>query len=186
MRVVLVIGPMFAGKTSRLMKEYSEQDKTDTTCIIVSHASDTRYDKGETIVNHDGVMITKDVIKTDSMKCIPKIDPEQKTWIGIDEAQFFPDVVEFLRAHKKDYPKLSVVLSGLNGDFRQEPIGVNKNWLQETVALASDIVYLKARCWKCGGPATFSIRKKVDDDKEQIKVGGAEIYTAACADHLEA
>ena len=186
MRVILVIGPMFAGKTSRLMKEYSEQDKTDTTCVIVSHASDTRYDKGETIVNHDGVMITKDVMKTDSMKNVPKIEPTNKIWIGIDEAQFFPDVVEFLREHNKGFPKLTVVLSGLSGDFKQEPIGVNKNWLQETIALASDIVYLKARCWKCGGPAAFSIRKVLEDDKKQIEVGGGDIYTAACSEHLEA
>lgn len=182
MDLTLVTGPMFAGKTTYLMNALKESKCS--TNILVTHSSDTRFSKGEEIINHDGYMIKHPILRVSTLAELPDIDKDAPVFLGIDEAQFFPDIVKYIRnLWEQKYKRIHIVVCGLNGDFQQKPFGVEPNWISQLISIASDCVCLKARCWKCDGPASFSIRKPECDSSSQVLVGGADIYTAACKEH---
>lgn len=176
MKLTLVTGPMFAGKTSYLMNVIRNSDSQQT--IVATHISDTRFtDKQDTIINHDGCFLKHTILHLSVLSDLPHISRDEKVLLAIDEAQFFPDVVSAIRK-LQSYSGLEVVLCGLNGDFQQRPFGVEPNWISQLISIATDVVYLKARCWKCGDKASFSIRKC--ESEEVVLVGGEDLYTASC------
>ena len=77
---------------------------------------------------------------------------EETDVFGIDEGQFYPDLVEgvesFLRRDK------IVIISALDGDFERKPFGQ----IPELIPLSDDIVKLRAICMRCGDDAPFSHR----------------------------
>lgn len=182
MNLTLVTGPMFAGKTTFLMNALKESKcKTN---ILVTHSSDTRFSKGHELINHDGEVIKHPILRLSNLKDIPVIDKDADVFLGIDEAQFYPDIVDFIRTlWDSKFNRVNIVVCGLNGDFQQKPFGIEPNWISKLIPIASDCVCLKARCWKCDGPASFSIRKPDCASSSQVLVGGSDIYTAACKDH---
>jgi thymidine kinase len=68
-------------------------------------------------------------------------------FILINEAQFYPDLVEFVKRfiHKNIY------IYGLDGDFKQERIGQ----ILDIIPLCDSVQKLKANC-ACGEQAIFS------------------------------
>jgi thymidine kinase len=94
------------------------------------------------------------------------------THIFINEAQFFPDlyefVVELLRRNKK------IFVYGLDGDYKQQPIGD----ILRLIPLADSYTKLTAICDDCGGAAIFSHR--IVEDDTQILVGQKESYIPLC------
>ena len=117
MQLTLVTGPMFAGKTSFLMEQIKQHQHHNS--IIVTHSSDTRFSKDDTLVNHDGKSIQTKIYRVDSLKELPSIDKDKETFIGIDEAQFFPDIISYIYNFKKNkFNKLTISVCGLSGDFQ--------------------------------------------------------------------
>lgn len=184
MDLTLVTGPMFAGKTSYLINAIKNTECKST--IIATHHTDIRFSKGDELINHDGECLKHSVLRIDSLSKMPDIDKDASILIAIDEAQFFEDIVGYVRDKwENGYKNLKIILCGLNGDFRQTPFGKEPNWISKLISIASNVHYLKARCWKCGEPACFSIRKPNTDSKSTFLVGGADIYTAACFKHCK-
>lgn len=64
--------------------------------------------------------------------------------LAIDEAQFFPDLVEFCRSAVDDEGK-HVIVAGLSGDFKRQRFGD----LLELMPLADSIKQLKSKCAFC-------------------------------------
>ena len=117
MNLTLVTGPMFAGKTTYLMNALKESKCS--TNILVTHSSDTRFSKGEEIVNHDGYMIKHPILRVSTLAELPDIDKDAPVFLGIDEAQFFPDIVKYIRnLWEQKYKRIHIVVCGLNGDFQ--------------------------------------------------------------------
>jgi thymidine kinase len=98
----------------------------------------------------------------------------------LDEAQFFPDLYEFVRI-LVDIQKKKVLVVGLDGDIHRKPFGS----ILQCIPLADSITKLKAFCSLCGDgtEAIFSHRKKEIVSTEQIFVGGAEAYMPLCRKH---
>lgn len=117
MKLTLITGPMFAGKTTYLidsMEQYASKKR-----ILVTHKTDIRYSKGDELVNHNGKKIVHSVLRLETLDELPAIDKDTPTFIGIDEAQFFPDIVSYIRnLWEENYKNLSIVVCGLNGDFQ--------------------------------------------------------------------
>lgn len=99
----------------------------------------------------------------------------------IDESQFFPDLLEFVLYAVESLSK-HVIVVGLDGDANRKPFGQILN----LIPLADSITKLKSYCTACadGTAALFSFYKKGSDKKEQVCVGGADVYTPLCRKHF--
>ena len=74
-----------------------------------------------------------DLLNSDSMLAIKNYKV-----IGIDEAQFFPDLKEFLL--KIEHNKIKIVIAGLDGDFNRNPFGQ----ILECIPLSNSVTKLNA------------------------------------------
>ncbi|NJE05019.1 thymidine kinase [Thermococcus sp. M36] len=182
----VITGPMFAGKTTELIKRIERQMFAKRKAALFKPAIDRRYSEDE-VVAHNGLRYEAFVIPTDETgvdRIVEITRREKYEVIGIDEVQFFPmGIVEALDMLANE--GVYVIASGLNLDFKGDPFPVTK----ELLARADNIVYLTAVCTVCGRPATRSQRlidgKPAPRDSPVILVGGRESYEARCREHHE-
>merc|ERR1711959_191235 len=82
--------------------------------------------------------------------------------IGIDEGQFFPDLIEFCdeMANKGK----TIVIAALDGDFQRKPFGR----VLELVPKAESVQKLNAVCQLCYADAPFTKRTTSDTAVEVI------------------
>ena len=185
----LVIGPMFAGKTTNLINKVNELVQIGVPLneiLLVNHSSDSRYNNKSKICSHDGISIDsysqENLYQLDmtSDNCFP-----EKKYLFIDEGQFFTDlyetVLDIMKVFKKKHRMLTIYIFGLDGDFQQKPFN-NGSHLLELIPFASSITKLSAKCYLCNAPAAFS--KRLVESTEQVLVGGSNVYQPSCFQHL--
>jgi thymidine kinase len=179
----LIIGPMFSGKTSKLLELYKQCTFCNIPVSIVNHSLDKRYDNA-LLSSHDKVMAPcLQCTELNELWSIDGNNNENETWsidgnnnetdsvlhkshvILINEGQFFPDlydvVVDMLNQNKKVY------ISGLDGDFTRKRFGS----ILDLIPLCDKVTKLTSLCSFCrdGTPGIFSMR--LTPEKEQTVVG---------------
>ena len=177
MTLELVIGPMFAGKSSAIHCIVKRHMALQWNVCVVTSSLDTRYSSEPSIVSHDKLMLPAiaasyllSVVETDSYK--------QSRLVVIEEAQFFSDLLVFvLRAVEEDGKHVVVV--GLDGDSDRRPFGQ----ILDILPLADRVTKLTAFCKECADttPALFTFDALPKG--AQIQVGGVERYSALCRKH---
>ena len=179
MSLELIIGCMYSGKSSELVKRVTRLQTIQQSYLIYNSVIDTRYGTSG-IYTHNKNHIPCSV--TDSL--LSQVNTESfKTshTIFIDEAQFFSDLYEFVVEAVERHHK-HVVVIGLDGDSDRQNFGQ----IHTLLPLADDITKLKALCLKCsdGTPGIFS--KKVIDSTHsthstnQVDIGSTDKYIAVC------
>lgn len=181
----LIIGPMFSGKTSKLLEIYKQCTFCNIPVSIVNHSLDKRYH--ETMISsHDKIMApcmqSNELNDLWSLTCTAsdcdfntpeQIALKQSDIILINEGQFFPDlyevVVDMLKHNKIIY------ISGLDGDFERKKFGD----ILDLIPLCDKVTKLQSLCSRCknGTPGIFSMR--LTKEKEQTIVG-SENYIPVC------
>ena len=165
-KIELILGPMFSGKSTRLIEIIRKSVYQAKKSIIVNPFVNKRYSEKSEVVTHD-------LIKYDSIDCKQLRDSFDKLKnydvIGIDEGQFFPDLVEV--CEELALLKKTVIVAALNGDFRMEPFPV-------IARLISKCKLLKAYCFHCHKDAKFSLR--IVQSNETVLIGAGEAYKPAC------
>jgi len=168
---------MFAGKSSEILRIVNRYKAIQKRICILSYSGDNRYTSEEILMNHNSVGVPcRKVQRLEQAIDFPEY--KESGLIILDEAQFFPDLYTFvLRAVEQD--NKNVVVVGLDGDADRKPFGQ----LLQCIPLADDIFKLKAFCKLCGDgtEALFSFCQK--PKKDQICVGGAELYIPLCRKH---
>ena len=168
-KIKLLIGPMFSGKSTRLVETVRKYSFKQKKTILINFVGDTRYSQESKIVTHDQV-------KYDSITCkllSEKLDILEKyDVIGIDEGQFFSDLV-FI-CEKLCYSGKIVVVAALSGDFLMKPFPN----VSELISKADKIKLMKAYCFYCQKVAGFSLRTV--DSKETFLIGASEAYRPVC------
>jgi len=165
----IIIGPMFSGKTSRLVEIYKQCIFCNIPVLVINHSLDNRYD--------DVLLSTHDQIK------IPCIQTDQLTTILnkimdydvilINEGQFFNDlytcVQNMLKKQKRIY------ICGLDGDFERKKFGQ----ILDLIPLCDKITKMTSLCSKCknGNPGIFSLR--LTNEKSQTLIGSTN-YIPVC------
>mmetsp|Transcript_14171 Transcript_14171/g.19266 ORF Transcript_14171/g.19266 Transcript_14171/m.19266 type:complete len:199 (+) Transcript_14171:175-771(+) len=164
----LIIGPMFAGKSTELLRRVRRHSISGKECLYVKYAADTRYDTAN-IATHD--------LLTENARAVTLLSELGDDWknfdvIGVDEGQFYNDVVEFceMAAHAGKI----VIVSALGATYQREGF----NSILELVPKAEKIKQLHAICKLCFEPASFTLRTCQDQNMELI--GGAEAYMPVC------
>ena len=176
MSLELIIGPMFAGKTSVLQSIHRRWKSLGFICVAYKPQMDTRYSK-ESITSHDQIHTSATTV-THLMECLKTEEYKSANLILIEEAQFFTDLFEFVMLSVEENKK-QVVVAGLDGDKYRMPFGQILNLIPYT----DRIQKLTAFCRLCGDgtPALFSFCSSKKQD--QILVGASENYQAVCRKH---
>lgn len=184
----LFIGPMFSGKTSKLVDIYKQCLFCNIPLAVINHSIDTRY-HNNLLSTHDKVMIP--CIQTNKLKDIwqydetldendvilPYINDSIKLInadvIIINEGQFFEDLlpaVEHMLLHNK-----KIYVGGLDGDFERKKFGQ----ILDLIPLCDKVTKMTSLCGICknGTPGIFS--KRISLEREQTVVG-SDNYIPVC------
>ena len=170
MRIDLIIGPMFAGKSSELIRVIKRYVIMGKKSVVINTVLDTRCE--QVVQTHDNS--TYAAIKYSKlMDFYNTEDYRNAEVIGIDEAQFFDDLIEFVELAEKD--RKSMVISGLNGNIDRKPMGQ----IPQIIGMVDSIKLLTAVSTRGNTEeeAIFSIRE-VNMDPNKIIPGGKELYSA--------
>jgi thymidine kinase len=178
MSLQIILGPMFAGKSSAILRIVNRYKAIGWPMCCVTFAGDSRYSDEEFLMNHDAQSIPCKKVVSLLDEFLDTDEFEKAKLIIIDEAQFFPDLKSFVLGAVEDYQK-DVVVVGLDGDADRNPFGQ----ILDCIPLADEIHKLKAFCKMCkdGTEALFSYCQK--QKTEQVCVGGAELYMPLCRKH---
>ena len=185
----LVMGPMFAGKTTNLINKVNALVQNGVPLndiLLVNHSCDSRYDIGK-ICSHDGLVI--DSYSMENLYQLDMTEPNDcfpnKKYLFIDEGQFFTDlydtVLNIMKLFKKEKRNIAIYVFGLDGDFQQKPFNNGSRFL-ELIPYCNSITKLQSKCYICNSPASFS--KRLITSNLQILVGGTNIYQPSCFEHL--
>ncbi len=167
---------MFAGKSEELIRLARRALYAKRKVQVFKPKIDDRYDQ-TMVVTHMGVR--HEAVAVDGVADLrAKLDPTSET-VLIEEAQFFDDSLVALAVELAD-GGAEVVLAGLDQDFRRKPFGP----MAALLAVADDVVKLRAICMKCGAPASHTYRA-VDglparENDPIVLIGATETYEARC------
>lgn len=180
MTLEVIIGPMFSGKTSELIRLVEREVYAKKKGAIFKMSFDKRYSEKQ-VVTHNGLKYDAYSV-TSSLEGLQRIEEIVNSngleAIGVDEVNFFPvEIVDVL--DKLAYSK-RVIACGLNLNFRAEPFEPT----MRLAARADSVRYLSAVCVVCGREATRTQRlidgKPAPRDSPTIAVGGKEMYEPRC------
>jgi thymidine kinase len=187
----LFIGPMFSGKTSKLLEIYKQNIFCKIPIIVINHSSDIRYHQ-TLLSTHDKIMIP--CIQTTHLLNIwnynnleDPIDEElmnihfqfrEANVVLINEGQFFPDLIQCVEELLKE--KKKIYICGLDGDFERKKFGS----ILDLIPLCDKVTKMSSLCGICkdGTLGIFSLR--LTQEKEQFLIG-SDNYIPVCRECYE-
>jgi thymidine kinase len=175
-KLEVICGSMFSGKSEELIRRIRRAEFAQVTTQVFKPSLDNRT-ATDHVNAHSGDKLP--AISVDHPEELRTFVLETTQIIGIDEVQFFsygivPVVNELIQKGKR------VVVAGLDLDFCGTPFGC----MPALLALADEVVKLKAVCMCCGKDAQYSQRlvngtpAKYSDPL--IMIGARESYEARC------
>ncbi|XP_068117958.1 thymidine kinase, cytosolic-like [Hyperolius riggenbachi] len=167
-QIQVIFGPMFSGKSTELMRRVRRFQIAQYKCMVIKYAKDTRYNS-EQLATHD-----RHTMSAVSACLLAEVSTEALHYsvIGIDEGQFFPDVVDFCEEMANQGK--TVIVAALDGTFQRKAFGNILN----LVPLAESVVKLNAVCMQCYREASYT--KRLGVEKEVEVIGGADKYHSVC------
>ena len=176
MGLSIIMGNMFSGKTSELIRRLKRLKVIGKDVMIINSAKDTRSPE-EILKTHDNVKF--DCHKVfDLFEIINTYEFDKADIIAIDEGQFFPRLKKFVECCL--HVNKSVILAGLDADSFQQKFGE----LIDCIPLACDVTKLSALCMHCNDGTLGPFTKRIVDDKTLELIGGSDMYIATCRNHL--
>uniref|UniRef100_A0A6C0DRQ1 thymidine kinase n=1 Tax=viral metagenome TaxID=1070528 RepID=A0A6C0DRQ1_9ZZZZ len=176
----IILGGMYAGKTSRLIEIYKTYSYIGKKIIVINYAEDKRYD--ETMLStHDGIKIP----------CAMALNlydewtnPTSEYYnelhgadiILINEGQFFKNLLETVLKMVEDENKV-VYICGLDGDFKREKFGE----LLDLIPYCDRVEKLTSLCSICRNGTRGIFSKRVTGETNQIVIG-SDNYLPVCRD----
>ena len=182
-KLKIIMGCMWSGKTTELIRECERYKSIGKKVLYISPIVDNRNKKvvlGNYLSYNLGKINTHNnnyvqCIKLESLNELENNWEEILKWdvFGIDEAQFFNnlDIVKSLVNNNK-----IVIVSGLDGDFKQEKFGCILN----LIPICDDIVKLHALCKMCNDGTIGVFSKRIINNQDQTLIGGKDEYLAVC------
>lgn len=177
MSLDIVLGPMWAGKSSYILGKIRRYRAIGWNVFVVTHSIDDRYGQ-HLISNHDNENLPAFACK-DLLPLFEDQRYKAAQLLILEESQFFSDLFSFvLKAVDEDGKH--VVCVGLDGDSERRPFGD----LLKLIPHCDHVEKITSLCTECcdGTPALFSYRK--DTSTEQIQVGAENTYAPLCRKHF--
>lgn len=172
MSLKLIVGCMYSGKSSEIIREARRLQSIEKRVLLINHTLDIRYAK-DSICSHDKIKI--DSLSLQKLMEIPDSLLTDYEYIIIDESQFFEDLYEFVTENVDEH-KRHLIVVGLNGDSDRQTFGD----IYKLYPMADDILLLKALCCICKDGTNALFSKKIVDSTSQTDVGSSDKYIAVC------
>ena len=179
--ITVVCGPMYASKSTELVRRVRRLLVAGRTPLVVKPAIDDRYAK-DAVVTHDGLLVPCAYVRSsEEIRTLAVMEGKEGTHalrqhVFVDEAQFFDmglvSVVGWLSAMGVEF-----VLCGLDLDALGKPFGP----MPDLLCLADTVVKLTAVCSVCGRDATRTQRTAPWPTDSNVDVGNA--YEPRCVQH---
>ena len=174
-----IVGAMFAGKTSELLKRILWAKHQNKKIIVIKPSLDDRYSNEKIITHND--LSHECYAMNDWSTTLKKFNFEKSEvdMVFLDEIQFM-DTKHTLNNVEIILSKgIDVVCAGLDQDSRGKPWETSSMLL----GLSDKIVKIYGFCNVCGLEATKTYRKT--EGGERTQVGAANIYEPRCLKHWE-
>lgn len=181
-RLKIIYGSMYAGKTERLMAILRMRTQYQKV-LAVNSVLDNRYGTGA-LISHSGNRFDAVAVK-ELHELRSKKEYQEAHAIGIDEGAFFgKELAMFIKTELAVTDKYFVVTS-LAGDSDKNLFG----HVYELIPHADDgIECIYSVCSRCadGTAGVFNYKRSEEDgDDEQIDVGATDKYEAVCRYHYD-
>jgi thymidine kinase len=173
-KLELIIGPMFSGKSSELIRKIRILKCINRKILVVKPKIDNRYHQHK-IVSHN--KDSEDCIIVDNLKDLDNNVIIDYQVIVIDEAQLFNDLKKYVLFLVENL-NLHVIIGGLDGDYKREPFGEILN----LIPYADDYKKLTAMCNKCNDETPAIFTKRIINNNDQIFIG-TDCYIPLCRYH---
>lgn len=183
MSLRVVLGPMFAGKTSEIQSVVRRYTCLGRQVLVLTADIDNRYQHEVTaIVNHDMASVPARGVPVDGLlEVFNWKEFAGATAIVVDEAQFFRGgcLIPFVRDAVEIHGK-HVVVVGLDGDANRAAFGD----VLQLIPLADSVEKKTALCRACGDGTPAIFTRARGSHTQQVEVGGAERYEPVCRRHF--
>ena len=168
----IILGSMFAGKTTKLIEKYRECIFLSKKVCVINYEEDKRYGN-EKLSSHNLVKIDSINLKqlSDIFKNKENLDAEV---FLINEGQFFDDLDSVVINLVENMNK-SVYIYGLDGDYKREKFGK----ILDLIPLCNKVEKLTALCNICRDGTKGYFTKRVTNDTSQ-KLIGINNHIAVC------
>jgi len=179
MSLQLFIGPMFSGKSTAVLQEIRRSKFIGRKVMCITNSLDKRYSETPAIITHNQESCP--AIALNALSGIVYFaEFQEASYIVIEEAQFFPDLKDFV-LNAVDVHKKHVLCVGLDGDSNRQPFGQ----ILDLIPHCDSVQKFKAFCTVCndGTPAIFTYRKP-GAPLNQVNVAGADQYEPRCRKHF--
>ena len=174
-RIDIIVGPMFAGKSSHLIKQIRLLKVLDKKYIVIKPLIDNRY-SSTNIVSHN--MDKEPCLTLDIIENIFNHNLDDIHTIFIDEAQFFNNLKNTVLTLVENRG-INVFIVGLDGDFNRNKFGE----ILDLIPYADTCTKIHSLCKICkdGTPGIFS--KRINNCKDQTQIGASDSYISVCRQH---
>lgn len=164
----VICGPMFAGKTTELMRRIATARDAGQRVLVVKPAGDTRYAQAA-IVTHTG-----ERVPAIAVTALDEALAHPADLVAIDEIHFFaseavPPIEVMLERGT------SVVVAGCDLDH----FGGTFTPFDALLPRATTVTRIAGTCVRCGAPSTHS--ERIVPITDRIIVGGIGDFVATCA-----
>jgi thymidine kinase len=163
-RIELIIGPMFSGKTTEMLRRLTRYQIAGKKVVLLRPNKDTRD-----YLTHDK---RSSNIKEKLLRYVCEFNTDYYDVIGIDEGQFFSDLnlINTLAYYKNKI----IIISGLSSDANQN----GYDSILSVIPLSETITKLNAVCEDCCSDyGSFTVKK---DKSNTNEIGGKDLYKAVC------
>jgi len=164
--ITLIIGPMFSGKTTELLRRLNRDRIAGKKVILIRNNIDKRE-----ILTHDNLSFGQ--IKVIITKILSEIDVSGYDVIGIDEGQFFDDL---MTANIWANLGKNIMIAGLDATSEQKPFGKILN----IIPFCEEVLKLNAVCHKCGSYNASFTYFKGNNKRSDVLIGSENEYEARC------
>jgi thymidine kinase len=172
-RIELIIGCMFSGKSSELIRRLRNYRHIHKTILTINYKDDIRYGTDK-IITHDKV--------SEPAICIKKLNPilnmneyQKADIIAINEGQFFSDLYDVV-THIANTTDKIVIIAGLDGDSNKELFGD----ILKLIPHAEEVIKLSTYCKICCNGTIANFTKRICKSKNKIIIGGSDMFTPVC------
>lgn len=171
----IITGTMFAGKTKYLISKIEKYSVSKKKIVYVSHKNDLMRSSNDKIFTNDKNL--NELKNVDIVFINDFINLDSYDYIFIDEFQFFKNTKNFILSLLKK--KKIIYIAGLNSNYKQEKWGE----IIDLIPYCNKIKLLHSFCHDCiekskNRNAIFTVKR--NNIKEDVEIGGDEIYKTLC------
>lgn len=172
----LIIGPMFAGKSTELIRRLNIFAELGLKTLYINSFLDKRSD--EVFSTHNPSICKIGKIEAKKLENLLDTNFQNYDVIGIDEAQMFSELKNCVINQVNNLGK-KIIIAGLNGDYRRESFGE----INDLIPHCDTITKLDPFCTICANNKIISkaiFTKRITNSTKTLLIGGKESYLPVC------